>query len=101
MTNLSDKEKLNSVNEVRILASVKNPFVVSYKEAFFIEEESELGIVMEYCDGGDLYQKIRTYKKKAMFMEELEIWKILVQIVKGLKALHSLKILHRDLKVIL
>ena len=33
--NLSDKEKLNSLNEVRILASVKSNFVISYKEAFF------------------------------------------------------------------
>jgi len=29
--NLSEKEKENALNEVRILASVKNPFVASYK----------------------------------------------------------------------
>jgi NIMA (never in mitosis gene a)-related kinase len=35
LMNLSEKEKENSLNEVRILASVKSNFVVSYKEAFF------------------------------------------------------------------
>ena len=34
MEGLSDKEKDNSVNEVRILASIRNPNVISYKEAF-------------------------------------------------------------------
>lgn len=29
--NLSDREKENALNEVRILASVKNPYVASYK----------------------------------------------------------------------
>ena len=40
--NLSEKEKENSLNEVRILASVKSNFVVSYKEAFFDEKDNTL-----------------------------------------------------------
>ena len=98
LLNLSEKEKENSLNEVRILASVKSNFVVSYKEAFFDEKDSTLGIVMEFADGGDLYQKIVEHKKTATFFEEQDIWKIFIQLVKGLKALHDLKILHRDLK---
>jgi NIMA (never in mitosis gene a)-related kinase len=43
LLNLSEKEKLNALNEVRILASVKSQYVVSYKEAFFDEENSLLG----------------------------------------------------------
>jgi NIMA (never in mitosis gene a)-related kinase len=31
---LSDKEKENALNEVRILASIKHVNVISYKEAF-------------------------------------------------------------------
>ena len=31
MKNLNIKEKNNSLNEVRILASIKSPFVISYK----------------------------------------------------------------------
>jgi NIMA (never in mitosis gene a)-related kinase len=40
--NLSDREKENALNEVRILASVKNPFVAGYKQAFFDESSSSL-----------------------------------------------------------
>jgi NIMA (never in mitosis gene a)-related kinase len=42
LLNLSEKEKLNALNEVRILASVKSSYVISYKEAFFDENENSL-----------------------------------------------------------
>ena len=96
--NLSEKEKENSLNEVRILASVKSNFVVSYKEAFFDEKDNTLCIIMEFADRGDLYQKIVQNKKSAKFFEESDIWRIFIQLVKGLKSLHDLKILHRDMK---
>ena len=37
MLNLSEKEKENALNEIRILASIHNHSVVSYKEAFIDE----------------------------------------------------------------
>ena len=98
LSNLTQKEKTNSLNEVRILASVKSKYVISYKEAFFDEKDSTLGIVMEFADNGDLYQKIVEHKKKKTYFEETEVWRIFIQLVKGLKSLHDLKILHRDLK---
>jgi NIMA (never in mitosis gene a)-related kinase len=54
---------------------------------------------MEYADDGDLYQKIVDHKKKKELFAEPEIWKTLIQTVIGLKTLHKLSILHRDLKV--
>ena len=98
LLNLNEREKKNSLNEVRILASIKSKYVISYKEAFFDEKDSTLGMVMEYADNGDLHQKILEHKKSMKYFDEIEIWKIFIQIVKGLKALHDLQILHRDLK---
>ena len=42
MLNLSDKEKENALNEVRILASINQPNVIQYKEAFIDEASSSL-----------------------------------------------------------
>ena len=98
LLNLSDKEKENALNEVRILASVKSNYVVSYKEAFFDEKDRTLCIVMEFADKGDLLQKITEHKKHSIFFDESTIWRIFIQLVKGLKSLHDLNILHRDLK---
>lgn len=61
MISLSAKEKENALNEVRILASINNPNVIAYKEAFFEDSTSSLCIVMEYANGGDLYQKITSH----------------------------------------
>ena len=98
LQNLSDKEKENSLNEVRILASVRSTFVIAYKEAFIDENDQSLCIIMEYADKGDLYQKIVQFRKLKYLIEEVDVWRIFIQMTKGLKALHDLKILHRDLK---
>lgn len=39
---LSEKEKLNALNEVRILASCRHPNLIAYKEAFIEESSNSL-----------------------------------------------------------
>lgn len=55
MATLTEKERENALNEVRILASIDEPNVISYKEAFIDDPSSCLCLVMEYADNGDLY----------------------------------------------
>ena len=95
---LSKKQQENSVNEVRILASINHPNVIGYKEAFWDEKSNTLNIVMEYADGGDLQSKINIMKNENGFFNESLIWHYSIQMIKGLKALHDKKIMHRDLK---
>jgi len=53
---------------------------------------------MEFADGGDLQSKISKFKKESKFMKEEDVWNIFYQIVLGLQVLHSMKIVHRDIK---
>ncbi len=62
--NLGKKEKDNSFNEVRLLASLCHKNIIGYKEAFYDEKSSTLNIVMEYADDGDLSSKIKKNVKK-------------------------------------
>ena len=96
--NLGKKEKDNSFNEVRILASLNHKNIIGYKEAFYDEKSSTLNIVMEYADDGDLSSKIKKMLKKKCQFEENTIWSILIQILEGLNYLHKSRIIHRDLK---
>ena len=96
--NLSEKQKLNSLNEIRVLASIKSKYVVNYKEAFLDEKDSSLCLVMEYADRGDLENRIKEQKKKGKYFNEKDIWRVFIQLIKGLKSLHDLDILHRDIK---
>ena len=95
---LNKKEQQNSVNEVRILASVNHPNVIGYKEAFWDDKVSSLNIVMEYADDGDLQTKIGKMRKEGGMFQEKLIWSYSIQMIEGLKALHDKKIMHRDLK---
>jgi len=91
---LNSSEIKEVKSEASILSQIKSIYIVKYLDSF--EENNNLNIVMEYCDGGDLEQLISN-KKKFPLEEEL-IWKLFIQITLGLTALHNLKILHRDLK---
>lgn len=48
------KEKDAALNEIRLLASIDMPYVISYKSSFFLPDTQALCIIMEYADGGDL-----------------------------------------------
>lgn len=98
MQKLSRQEKQNALNEVRILASINHPNIIGYKEAFFEDTTNQLCIVMEHADGGDILNQIKQKKEKKELLGEKTIWHYFIQIVRGLKALHDLKICHRDIK---
>ena len=54
MQKLSSKEKLNALNEVRILASIDSPYVIQYIDSFYDDNSGCFCMVMEYADKGDL-----------------------------------------------
>jgi len=42
LADLSQKEKENALNEVRILASIRNPNIIGYKEVFIDERSNSM-----------------------------------------------------------
>ena len=53
---------------------------------------------MENADGGDLLIMINNHKKSNTSFTEKQVWHFFIQIIRGLKALHDLRICHRDIK---
>ncbi|XP_071395125.1 serine/threonine-protein kinase Nek1 [Centroberyx affinis] len=94
ISRMSNKERQESRKEVAVLANMSHPNIVQYRESF--EEGGCLYIVMDYCEGGDLFKKINS--QKGLLFPETQILDWFVQICLALKHVHDRKILHRDIK---
>lgn len=88
----------NTLVEIQILCSVQHRNIVGYKEAFLHNNNTEICIIMEYIGGGDLGDKITECKKRKLLINEEIIWSYFIQTLFGLRVLHSMKIIHRDVK---
>ena len=51
---------------------------------------------MEYCDGGDLYNKIN--RQRGRHFPEIVVLTYFAQICRAVQYIHERKILHRDIK---
>jgi len=91
------KEKELAHQEVELLKRLDHPNIVEYVDNFVLSDSS-LVIVMQYCDGGDMAQYITDVAKKKAPFTEAQIMNWFVQILQALQYVHSLRILHRDLK---
>ncbi|CAN2388720.1 Serine threonine-protein kinase, partial [Pristimantis euphronides] len=94
ISKMSNKERKESRREVAVLGNMKHPNIVQYRESF--EESGCLFIVMDYCEGGDLFKRINT--QKGVLFSEDQILDWFVQLCLALKHVHDRKILHRDIK---
>ncbi|KAK2913250.1 hypothetical protein Q8A67_001649 [Cirrhinus molitorella] len=78
------------------LEKLNDPHIVHHKEV--IEDGDYLYLVMEYCEGGNLAQKIEDAKKRKVNFSENEILDWTVKICMALRHLHNKKILHKNLQ---
>ena len=96
LSNMPDIEVADALNEVRVLASVKHQNVCGFLEAFC--ESSELVVIIDFCERGDLSQRIDRAKRSRRLIEEVQVRSWLRGIASGLQCLHGHGIVHRDLK---
>ena len=95
---MSHKDKENAINEVRILSIINHPNVVQYKEAFIDDDQQTLNLVMQLAEGGDLLKMISDRRRNKVHFRESQVWRVLIETVYGLRAMHELSVMHRDIK---
>ncbi|EAZ51589.1 hypothetical protein, partial [Cryptosporidium parvum Iowa II] len=96
ISKLSSNERKDAINEVKLLSSIRHPYIVCFRESFV--EDGFLNIVMEYADGGDLFRKVNAQKQLKKNFLENQVVRWLTQALLGLAHLHNKRILHRDIK---
>ncbi len=115
LTGVSPENKKRANSELKIHRSLSHRFIVPCKECFATKDS--LVLVMEYCEGGDLYQivqhqrKVRncifdttnefvhlTVLKSGKYLPEDQILKWFAQLLLAVNYLHTQNMLHTDLK---
>mmetsp|Transcript_49486 Transcript_49486/g.107757 ORF Transcript_49486/g.107757 Transcript_49486/m.107757 type:complete len:355 (+) Transcript_49486:143-1207(+) len=96
LSRMDSKERRDAVNEVRVLSSLKHPYVVAYRESFL--DNRTLCIVMDYAEGGDLHNRIALTRKAGQTFAEAQVVRWITQASLALKHIHERHVLHRDLK---
>ncbi|CAF0895689.1 unnamed protein product [Brachionus calyciflorus] len=93
---LDNDELLYTIDEINLLRDMENNFIIKYYDCF--RHDHKACLVTNYCEGGDLDDKIDAYKtnKKQFTEEQIYIW--LCQMLDGLSYLHNRNIIHRDIK---
>ncbi|EIW77642.1 kinase-like protein [Coniophora puteana RWD-64-598 SS2] len=91
-----DEEARNKVTkflrEVQILEQLDHKNICKLEEAFF--QGWDIALVLEYVNGGDLFDYMQTYG----VLDEATTGRIVYQIVDALCYIHAKDIAHRDLK---
>lgn len=96
MSRMDGKMRKDAVNEVKVLSSLKHPYIVSYRESF--TENRQLAIVMDYAEGGDLHQRIQRTRQEGKQIQETRVVRWFTEATLALKYMHDKHVLHRDLK---
>ena len=88
-TNLTNENEV--YKEVDLLIKMDHPNIVKIFE--FYNGEKEYYLIMEYCEGGELFDKIVKSN-----LNEIQCAYIMYQIISAVNYCHKMKIIHRDLK---
>lgn len=86
------KQAERTMNERRVFEAVHDPFVVGLRHAF--QTPSRLYLVLEYCPGGDLFQRLRRVGQ----LPEIHCCFYVAEVSLGIEHLHNLDVIYRDLK---
>ncbi|CAL8274811.1 unnamed protein product [Boreogadus saida] len=95
LTKSTKRERRAAEQEAQLLSQLRHPNIVTYRESWE-GEDCQLYIVMGFCEGGDLYHRLK--QQKGELLPERQVVEWFVQIAMALQYLHEKHILHRDLK---
>ena len=116
---MDKKTRDKCLKEVKLLQSLEHRNIIQYLDAFLSGQEdwsssksggggkvsaasasnqSDLIIVLEWAEAGDLKRQLRKAIQKRARFEERIIWRYFAQIASAIGYMHSKRIMHRDLK---
>eukprot|EP00118_Oscarella_pearsei_P014030 m.117462 g.117462 ORF g.117462 m.117462 type:complete len:597 (+) comp37614_c0_seq2:26-1816(+) len=89
-------ETVTAAREAKLLSKLDHPHIVKFHDSFLDGEY--FYIVTEYCEGGDLDEKIKKWRSSDKEFDVKLILAWFIQLVMAVQYLHDRRVLHRDLK---
>lgn len=93
---MTKNKAAGSQREANLMKKLNNDNIVRLIDVF--ECDGKLHLIMEYCQGGDLRALIRKKLHDEQYFSYSQIRKWMIQLCKGLEAIHEAEVVHRDIK---
>ena len=73
----------------------KSKYIVNYYGSYYSRKSNTLWLILEYCSSGSVIDLMLAMKRK---YTEIEISTIIENVLQGLIIIHSMNLIHRDIK---
>mmetsp|Transcript_37141 Transcript_37141/g.27047 ORF Transcript_37141/g.27047 Transcript_37141/m.27047 type:complete len:196 (+) Transcript_37141:229-816(+) len=83
--------------EIKVLLTLDHPNVVKFYESY--DDKRYIYLVMQFCDGGELAGKLEKKAKQKKVFAEHDAAKYIQEMLVAIHHSHSMKIVHRDIKL--
>lgn len=99
---LSPDEETALQTEIKLFRNLNHKHIVNYIEAVDDPSSSYLDIVMEFVEGGSLFNLVQSIRRSRdvgeLVFEEHVVAELVHEVVLGLRYLHHQGVVHRDIK---
>jgi len=108
LDHLKDRDRALAQQEVEVLRRLQHPNIVQHYASWLHHSSAgavargsrseALVTLMEYCAGGDLRQWLDDFAGRQEYLPENKVLNLFTQMLEGIRYVHGLQVLHRDLK---
>ena len=81
--------------EISLMKLCESPFVVKYYGSYYSRKSNSLWLILEYCSSGSAIDLMSAMGRT---LQEIELASIIEMVLNGLIVIHSLNLIHRDIK---
>ena len=85
----------NIQQEISLMKLCESPYIIKYYGSYYSRKSNSLWLILEYCISGSIIDLMNAMSRT---LNEMELASIIEMVLYGLIKIHSLNLIHRDIK---